>query len=104
VDPKPILDGFLQEAIDRVPGVIAAVEQARPAAPAPLPSTAPASTLLRPMFHRAALRAFAAGGTHLPGGLLYTAAASPLAGSRGLLQLAVDDLVAGIDWSRPATP
>lgn len=106
VDPKPILDGFLQEALDRVPSVIAAVEQARPAAAAaaPLPSTAPASTLLRPMFHRAALRAFAAGGTHLPGGVLYTAVASPLAGSRGLLQLAVDDLVAGIDWTQPASP
>lgn len=103
VDPKPILDGFLQEALDRVPAVLAAVQQARPA-PAPLPSTAPAATLLRPMFHRAALRAFAAGGSHLPARLLYTTAASPLAGSRGLLQLAVDDLVAGIDWSQPTAP
>jgi murein DD-endopeptidase MepM/ murein hydrolase activator NlpD len=64
VDPKPILDGFLQEAIDRVPAVIAAVEAARPApAPAPVEAGAVAEpsadgpTLLRPMLHRAVLRA-----------------------------------------------
>lgn len=64
VDPKPILDGFLQEAMDRVPALIDAVEAARPA-PAPAavetsPTAEPGAeqpTLLRPMLHRVVLRA-----------------------------------------------
>lgn len=61
VDPKPILDGFLQEALDRVPALIEAVEASRPA-PAPAEAqvaAAPAEgpTLLRPMLHRVVLRA-----------------------------------------------
>lgn len=69
VDPKPILDGFLQEAIGRVPAVIEAVREAQGEAPAPAPIEAgsldaaapPADhpTLLRPMLHRAVLRAMA---------------------------------------------
>ena len=61
VDPKPILDGFLQEALARVPALIDAVEASRPA-PAPAEvevAAAPAGgpTLLRPMLHRVVLRA-----------------------------------------------
>jgi len=62
VDPKPILDGFLQEAMDRVPALIDAVEASRPA-PAPADvdvAAAPVAdgpTLLRPMLHRVVLRA-----------------------------------------------
>ena len=62
VDPKPILDGFLREAMDRVPALIDAVEASRPA---PVPAEAEAATdpladgptLLRPMLHRVVLRA-----------------------------------------------
>lgn len=70
VDPKPILDGFLQEAMDRVPAVIEAVRQAQAGAQAAAPVPEPASgapvaaaddepehpTLLRPLLHRALLR------------------------------------------------
>jgi murein DD-endopeptidase MepM/ murein hydrolase activator NlpD len=62
VDPKPILDGFLQEAMDRVPALIEAVEASRPApAPAEVEAVpgpiAEGPTLLRPMLHRVVLRA-----------------------------------------------
>ena len=65
VDPKPILDGFLREAMERVPAVVAAVRASRPeiamtAPETPLPAGSVRSWLLRPMLHRAALRAFAA--------------------------------------------
>lgn len=69
VDPKPILDGFLEEAMARVPAVVEAVREAQAAA-APDPATPPPPadegahqperpTLLRPMLHRFALRAAA---------------------------------------------
>jgi murein DD-endopeptidase MepM/ murein hydrolase activator NlpD len=63
VDPKPILDGFLMEALARVPALVEAVQASRPAPePAPVGAavTEPAAdvpTLLRPMLHRAVLRA-----------------------------------------------
>ncbi|MGV3760504.1 MAG: M23 family metallopeptidase [Actinomycetota bacterium] len=62
VDPKPILDGFLQEAMDRVPALIEAVEASRPTPAAPAEPLAVEAalpdhpTLLRPMLHRVVLR------------------------------------------------
>lgn len=64
VDPKPILDGFLQEAMDRVPALVDAVKASRPApeaapaevTPAPEPTT-DVPSLLRPMLHRVVLQA-----------------------------------------------
>jgi len=96
VDPKPILDGFLAEAEQRVPAVLEAGQGAQPpAAPATSP---PAPTFLRPRLVLEALRAFASSAATVPPEVLYAAAANPLDGTRGILRLAVDDLVAGIAW------
>ena len=88
VDPKPILDGFIEEARARIPELVA-VLQAR-AEPAAAPAALPRVVAFHPL---------AEGGAGVPVELLYATAANPVDGPRALLQLAVDDLVAGIDWS-----
>jgi hypothetical protein len=48
------------------------------------------------------LHGLAGGGAALPQEVLYVAGANPHSGSRALLQLALDDLVASIDWAARA--
>lgn len=94
IDPKPVLDQFLAEAQARLPEVIAAYEAARPAAPEP-PATI--GEAVAPLGAEG-LGLFAAGAVRLPTEVLYAAGASPVQGPRALVELALEDLVAGIDW------
>lgn len=100
IDPKPILDHFLAEAQARIPELVAALQASQPAAPAASALAATEQRLLRPMLATDVLHPFAAGGTRLPAEVLYVVGGSPTAGSRALLDLALGDLVAGIDWSQ----
>jgi murein DD-endopeptidase MepM/ murein hydrolase activator NlpD len=102
IDPKPVLDQFLVEAETRLPDVLAAVQSS--VAPAATPTgdqQIPISEehrVLRPMLATEALHLFTAGGGVVPSEVLYVAGANPQSGPRALVQLALDDLVGGIDW------
>jgi murein DD-endopeptidase MepM/ murein hydrolase activator NlpD len=103
VDPKPILDQFLVEAEGRLPDVLAAVRAALPPAATPVGGQeVPISQeqrALRPMLATEVLRPFTAGAASIPAELLYVAGANTRGGPQALVQLALDGLVAGIDWS-----
>jgi murein DD-endopeptidase MepM/ murein hydrolase activator NlpD len=100
IDPKPVLDQFLAEAQARLPEVVAAYAAARPAAEqAPLPASAAATPASRP----ARLGALSLGGAVVPAEVLYAAGANPVRGPRGLVDLALQDLVSGIDWAARAS-
>lgn len=95
IDPKPILDQFLAEAAARLPQVIAAYRQAQPApapAAAPAPGPSPASV-------SEAIDALSPDGADLPPEVLYAAGADPVRGPRALVDLALEELVSGIDWA-----
>lgn len=100
VDPKPILDHFLEEAEARIPELVAALRAAKP-----LPSddeqesAAAASRRLRPMLATGLLHPLASGGGNVPAELLYLVGTNPVDGSRALLDLALTDLMGDIDWS-----
>jgi murein DD-endopeptidase MepM/ murein hydrolase activator NlpD len=102
IDPKPVLDQFLVEAQQRLPEVVEVVRAARPAAStppvAPLP-VAEEQQLLRPMLATEVLRRWTAGDAALPQEVVYVAGANPQGGARALVQLALDDLAARIDWA-----
>jgi murein DD-endopeptidase MepM/ murein hydrolase activator NlpD len=103
VDPKPILDQFLVEAAERLPDVVAAAQASRQAA-TPTPGQVAVSEeqrVLRPMLATEVLHLWTAGGEGLPQEVIYAAGANPQGGTRALLRLALDDLVAGIDWFAP---
>jgi len=102
VDPKPILDKFLVEAKGHLPDVIAAYKAAHPvsAAPAiPLLPVSPDQRLLRPTLATRAVHPFASGGDGWTPAVLYVLASDPAAGAGYLLQTALDDLAADINWS-----
>ncbi len=97
IDPKPILDQFLLEAEARIPELVAALKAERdPAAPV---ASAEDLRLLRPMLATDVLHPLASGGADLPAEVLYLVGASPVEGPRALIDLALGDLVAGIDWT-----
>jgi hypothetical protein len=101
IDPKPVLDRFLAEAEARIPELVAALQASRPA---PDPSAAPPGITdeqraLRPMLATDVLHPLASGGSRLPAELLYLVGANPSDGPRALVDLALSDLVAEIDWS-----
>ena len=108
VDPKPILDGFIAEAQDRVPAVMAAYEASRPAAAAGVVEpevaiAAPSPGALRPMLATGLLHPLTAGSARAwPLDALYLATANAVTGPQALIDRTVADLVAGIDWY--ATP
>jgi murein DD-endopeptidase MepM/ murein hydrolase activator NlpD len=93
VDPKPILDQFLVEADARIPEVVAALQSTMPAPePAP-PVTEPPAAIPAEVFHP-----FVGDGASLPAELLYVAATDARRGTRVLVELALDEMAAGIDW------
>jgi len=98
VDPKPVLDQFLAEAAAQLPAIVEAYRQARADAPAPTPAAEPAplATVLSPSL----LRDIEAGAAAWPIEVLYVAAVNARTGPRVLVDLAVDDIVAGIDWAQ----
>lgn len=102
VDPKPILDGFLAEAEARVPEIAAALRAAQPPAPAGDAGSSAAAErrLLRPMLATGLLHPLASGGSRVPADLLYLLGTNPVSGPRALVDLALADLVAEIDWSK----
>lgn len=101
VDPKPILDQFLAEAEARIPELVQALQDARalPASDAP-ESSAEARRRLRPMLATGLLHLLASGGGNVPAELLYLVGANPVDGPRALVDLALNDLMADIDWSK----
>lgn len=101
VDPKPILDRFLAEADARLPQVVAAYRAASsapalaaPPAPEAPAVAAPAAETPSPL---------SADGAGLPAEVLYAAGADPVRGPRALVDLALEDLVSGIDWAARAS-
>lgn len=109
IDPKPILDQFLVEAQARVPAVIDAYQRARPAAAAEAEresmSVFEERRVLRPMLATGLLSGLAGGSRAWPVEVLYLAGASAVSGPRVLIDLAVADIVEGIDWeARAAQP
>ena len=103
IDPKPVLDQFLAEAEARLPDVVAAVRAAGGPVATPTGNERIAISeehrVLRPMLATDVLHGLAGGGAAVPQEVLYVAGANPHSGSRALLQLALADLVAGIDWT-----
>lgn len=98
VDPKPILDRFLVEAEARIPDLVAALRAAQPV-PTAQQSLAADQRALRPMLATDVLHPLAAGGARLPSELLYLLSANPVDGPRALVDLALSDLMADIDWT-----
>lgn len=101
-DPKPVLDGFLRDAEAALPGIIAQYAAAHPITAAirvpllPVPADA---RLLRPALAVQALHGWTSGGDPWTPTGLYLLATDPIAGAGYLLQSALDDLAAAIDWS-----
>ncbi len=99
VDPKPILDQFLAEAQARVPAIIEAYRRSRPpSAERPTDEDVAARRRLRPMLSTELLHELTEGSVAWPVELLYLAGASAHRGSLLLVDVAVDDIVDGIDW------
>lgn len=97
IDPKPVLDQFLAEAEARVPQLVEAYRAANPGAAPPAPeepAAAPSGAEL--------LKASAPPLAAVPAEVLYAAGANPVRGPRALVDLALGELVAGIDWSQRA--
>jgi len=110
VDPKPILDGFIAEAQGRVPAITAAYEASRPAptattgAEAEVLPAVPAPDL-RPTLATGLLHSLTSGSAEAwPLDALYLASANAVTGPRALLDSAVADVVASIDWSSRSAP
>lgn len=102
VDPKPILDRFLEEALANVPKLVEAWRAAHPpAAPsaAPARSADPDARLLRPTLGTELVAPFASGGDGWTPAALYVLAADPSAGAGYLVRSSLEDLAVGIDWS-----
>ena len=101
IDPKPVLDQFLVEAQSRVPELVEAYRAATArgpglgSPPVPLP---PASGELRTQ-PLDLLSPLARGGAGIPAHVLYATGADPSRGSRALVDLALDELAASIEWS-----
>jgi murein DD-endopeptidase MepM/ murein hydrolase activator NlpD len=106
IDPKPILDQFLAEAQARVPAVVDAYRRSQPAAvDAADGERVPISEerrVLRPMLATGLLHGLAAGSRAWPVELLYLAGSSAVTGPRVLIDLAIADIVDGIDWEARA--
>ena len=102
VDPKPILDQFLQEALDHVPKLIEAWRAANPAAPPTAVPSAPLDSearLLRPTLGTRLVHPLASGGDGWTPAALYVLGADPAAGAGYLLQSSLEQLASEIDWS-----
>ncbi len=102
VDPKPILDQFLAEALAHVPELVAAYKAAHPlSAPLAIPvlPVSAEARLLRPTLATQVLHPYAAGGDGWTPAELYVLGSDPAVGAGYLLQSTLDDLAAEIDWT-----
>ncbi len=106
IDPKPILDQFLTEAQTRLPAVIEAYRRSRPAVAAPAEgervTISQEEALLRPMLGTDLVHRITGGARAWPVEVLYAAGASAVTGPRLVVDVAVDDIVARIDWKARA--
>ena len=96
IDPKPILDRFLSEATSLLPAIVDAYATAKGKAAAP--AAPEAAVPAPPALGTSLLRDIAAGTTPWPVEALYVASVSALNGPHVMVDLAVDDIVASIDW------
>lgn len=100
-DPKPILDGFIADAMDALPGIVEQVRAARAdsAAPAPsevrTPRSLLATSLLRPLTGRTAAGV-------VPTEVLYQASGNP-SGGVSVAETEAQQLAASIDWDEAAS-
>ena len=102
VDPKPILDQFLEEALARVPELVASYRAAHPvAAPLAIPAlpVSAEARLLRPTLATQVLHPYASGGDGWSAPVLYVVGSDPAVGAGVVLQATLDDLATTIDWS-----
>lgn len=97
-DPKPLLDQFLADAAEALPGIVEEVRaNARPSAPAPAPDTPRpprsllATSLLRPLTDRTA-------SAEVSTEILYQTTANPTAGGASIARSEATDLAGSIDW------
>ncbi len=102
VDPKPILDRWLSEAMDALPGVVEQVRASRPTATASAPA-APrkpgsllATSLLRPLFDERA-----DGGVSTA--VLLETVGNPSSGGLAMAATEAQAMASGIDWNEIAT-
>jgi murein DD-endopeptidase MepM/ murein hydrolase activator NlpD len=103
VDPKPVLDQFLAEALANVPKLVEAWKAAHPdsaAVPVPALPVDAEARLLRPTLGTQLLHPYASGGDGWTPAVLYILGADPAAGAGYLLQSSLDALAAEIDWSQ----
>lgn len=98
-DPKPLLDQFLADATEALPGIIDQVRaNARPSAAAPTPDASPrpprsllATSLLRPLTERTA-------SAEVSTEILYQTTANPTAGGASIARSEATHLAGAIDW------
>lgn len=101
-DPKPILDGFIADALDQLPAIVEQVRASRQGTGAPASATGVrtprsllATSLLRPLTDRTAAGS-------VPTEVLYQASASP-SGGLSVAESQAEQLAASIDWEAQAT-
>lgn len=99
VDPKPILDRFLADAEARVPELVTALQASQPAAVGAAPGAGADQRVLRTIVSTTEPRPFDAEGVRMPAEVLYLIGANPFDGPRALVDLALFEMVADIDWS-----
>ncbi len=101
-DPKPILDGFIADALDALPGIIEAVraEQVADGGDTDLGPRTPrsmlATSLLRPLTDRTAPGAVSTE-------VLYQASGNPSSGGVSVAEIEAQQLAASIDWQAAAS-
>lgn len=100
VDPKPILDGFLADALAQLPEIVEQVRADRPVATA---GGAPVADLVRtprPLLSTALLRPFTDGvaGSAVPTEVLYQTTANPSSGGLAVAESEAERMAASIDW------
>ena len=101
-DPKPILDGFIADAMDALPGIVEQVRAQRTASPESTeatgirtPRSLLATSLLRPVTGRTAAGI-------VPTEVLYQASGNPSGGGVSVAESQADALAATIDWDAAA--
>ncbi|MDP1804320.1 MAG: M23 family metallopeptidase [Acidimicrobiales bacterium] len=98
VDPKPVLDGFLAEAMAALPAVVEAYRVAHPVV-APAPPVVDQQQLLRPMLATALVHPLASGGDGWDPARLYLLASAPGRNAAQLMRSALADLGRSLVWS-----
>ena len=101
-DPKPILDGFIADAMDALPGLVEQVRAQRAASPESAETTGVrtprsllATSLLRPVTGRTAAGI-------VPTEVLYQASGNPSGGGVSVAESQAEALAATIDWDAAA--